>query len=195
MRTIRLYGELGEKFGTEYTWDVKNVKEAISLLCANFKEFKQHLIDSDTRLAGYEVWSGDFNLSGDSAEEFCINGSGDIRIVPVIKGASAVARIIVGVVILAFAWWNPLGWAAGSALMGATVGIGASLVVGGVIELLSPKPKLSGITSQDSNESYLFNGTYNSTKQGTPIGLGYGEMIVGSSVVSQSITISEIPVE
>ena len=58
MRTIKLYGELGEKFGKEYTWDVKNVKEAVSLLCANFKEFKQHLIDSDTRLLGYEVWDG-----------------------------------------------------------------------------------------------------------------------------------------
>ena len=174
---------------------IKNVKEAISLLCANFKEFKQHLIDSDTRLLGYEVLDGEKNLSEDDKESFFMNGSKDIKIIPIIRGASAAGRILTGATILAITWWNPLGWAATSWMMAATVSTGASLVLGGVIEILSPKPHLTGNTTQDSNESYLFDGTYNSTKQGTPIGLGYGRMIVGSSVVSQAITISEIPVE
>ena len=145
MRTIKLYGELGEKFGKEYTWDVKNVKEAISLLCANFKEFKQHLIDSDTRLLGYEVWDGEKNLSEDDKESFFMNGSKDIKIIPIIQGASAAGRILTGVAIIAVAWMT---WGTALASMpvygAATWGLGMSLVIGGVIELLSPKPNLTG---------------------------------------------------
>ena len=104
-----------------------------------------------------------------------MNGSKDIKIIPIIQGASAAGRILTGIAIIAVAWMT---WGTALAAMpvygAATWGLGMSLVIGGVIELLSPKPNLTGSTTQDSNESYLFNGTYNSTKQGTPIGLGYG---------------------
>ena len=192
MRRVLLYGELADKFGKEFLFEVKSVREAISLLQANFPTFNQHLIDADKRIAGYEVWSGDHNLSSDRLEDFSINGTGDIRIIPVIDGASAVGRILTGIVIIAAAYFSYGATLAGGA--GMMYGMGASLVLGGVIELLSPKPHLDGISQSKDDAGYLFSGTLNSTRQGSPIGLGYGKMIVGSSVVSQSITIEDIPI-
>lgn len=198
MRKILLYGELADKFGKEFLFDVKSVREAISLLQANFPTFNQHLIDADKRIAGYEVWSGDYNLSPDRLEDFSINGAGDIRIIPVIDGASAGARIVVGAILMAVGYVFTPVTAGGSLVLsswgGAMMGMGASLVLGGVIELLSPKPHLNGISQSKDDAGYLFSGTLNSTKQGSPVGLGYGKMIVGSSVVSQSIAIEDLPI-
>ena len=195
MRRILLYGELADKFGKEVLFEVKSVREAISLLQANFPTFKQHLIDADTRIAGYEVWSGNYNLSDERKDDFSMESNAEIRIIPVIDGASAGARIIAGIALIAisFPFIGPT-MAATSLWTAMGLGMGTSLVLGGIIELLSPKPNLSSSVSSNDDASYLFSGTLNSTKQGSPAGLGYGKMIVGSSVVSQSIAIEDVPI-
>ena len=73
--------------------------------------------------------------------------------------------------------------------------IGASLVLGGISQLLVPVPKVSGPQERPENKpSYLFNGAVNTTEQGQPIPLLYGELIVGSAVVSAGLTDKEIPI-
>ena len=61
--------------------------------------------------------------------------------------------------------------------------------------LLVPVPKVSGPQERPENKpSYLFNGAVNTTEQGQPIPLLYGELIVGSAVVSAGLTDKEIPI-
>jgi len=194
--TFELYGELGEKYGKTFTMLVSSVSEGISLLAANFKDFKQHIIDSDTRLSGYEVWAGDTNLEA-KQEDFHMQREGStVKIIPVIKGAGATGRIIAGVVLIIIgAVLTITGYGAAAAPYFYSAGIG--LLIGGIAEKLSPKPK--GMTVQDdgavdSANSYLFSGAVNSTQQGRPVAVGYGKMIVGSNVISASITTSDIPV-
>jgi predicted phage tail protein len=70
----------------------------------------------------------------------------------------------------------------------ALVSIGWGMVFGGVVQMLSPKPK--GVTNADSpnnQPSYVFNGAVNTQAQGNPVPLGYGRMIVGSAVISAGI--------
>lgn len=62
--------------------------------------------------------------------------------------------------------------------------MGASLVFGGASLLLAPSIDGSG---GDEEQSYLFDGAINSTKQGTPVPILYGRLIVGGAVISASI--------
>jgi len=86
--------------------------------------------------------------------------------------------------------------------------IGLSLVVGGVAQLLSPTPQLGqigpasmnpgrGVTTTegselDPQESYSFSGIQNTSRQGTPVPVVYGETIVGSVVISAGIDVDTI---
>lgn len=193
MRQIMLYGELGEKFGKTHTFDVKSVGEAINALVANFKEFKKHLVESDSRLSGYEVWDGDYNLDA-TEDDFAKKGCGNIRIVPIITGASAVGRIVAGVVLMVLAVVSA-GWSipATGTLAGAVFGFGASMVLGGVVGLMTQNSSGTSTSSDSKNsQSYIFSGPANTTRQGNPVFVGYGEMVVGSQVISQSLITDNI---
>jgi len=100
MLTFELYGELGEKYGRTFNLRCSSVRQGLDILAANFKDFRQHLIDSDTWLQGYEVWVGDYNLDA-TESDFTMSHSGQtVKIIPVVKGASANARIVLGVILV-----------------------------------------------------------------------------------------------
>lgn len=192
MRTIKLYGELGDLYGKEYRLNVTSVREALALLLANFPSLKQYLIDQDKKIAGYEVWDGKEALSEEDKNGFFKQGLADIKIIPVVQGGGAAGRIIAGVVLVVvgtvLAYWTGNPYGAKIALLG------ASLILGGICELLSPKPNTKTSDPTSNADSYLFSGAMNSSKQGNAVALGYGKMIVGSQVGSASVTITDIPV-
>jgi predicted phage tail protein len=66
---------------------------------------------------------------------------------------------------------------------------GASLVLGGVAQLLTPTPKVpQGADKQDDpRKSYSFSGVQNTSRAGTPVPIVYGETLVGSVVISAGI--------
>lgn len=197
LRKIRLYGELGKKFGRVHEADINSVGEALRYLDANFKGFLKHIVDSSSRVAGYEVWDGS-NACNAEVEDFKREGSKDIKIIPRISGAGAAGRIIGGIVLMVVGYLlTPV--SGGSSLSLSSTGAsmlmaaGASLVIGGVIELLSPKSNISN-SATESSESYTFSGAMNSTKQGNPVMIGYGEYVAGSQVISATITTEDISV-
>ena len=72
--------------------------------------------------------------------------------------------------------------------------LGASLVIGGVAQLLTPTPKLTqGADSEgDPRKSYSFSGVQNTSRAGVPVPVVYGETLVGSVVVSAGgVTVNE----
>ena len=196
MRTIKLYGELGELYGKEYRFNVTSVREALALLLANFPSLKQYLIDQDKKIAGYEVWDGKEALSEEDKNGFFKQGLADIKIIPVVQGGGAAARIIAGAVLVVVGALGStvFSWAGGATWGPWAVKFGAVLILGGVCELLSPKPNTKTSDPTSNADSYLFSGAMNSSKQGNAVALGYGKMIVGSQVGSASITITDIPV-
>lgn len=200
LRTIRLYGELGKKYGKVHKLHVDSVAEAVRALSANFKDFKHYLIDSDKRIAGYEVWDGKQNLSEDDRDAFHLKNNGDIKIIPRVVGASNATRIIAGVIFVAIVTWATWGtggpWAAGTAAgWTAAANFGVAMILSGVTGLMAQTSSGSSIDSNTENtESYIFSGPVNTTKQGNPVHIGYGKMIVGSQVISASLTTADIPI-
>lgn len=194
MRKVELYGDLGQKFGKSFELNVKTVRQAVKLLSANFKTFKQHLIDSEG-VVGYEVWDGDYNLGGDS-DEFIKHGDGTIKIIPVVEGAGATGRIIAGVVIIVVGAiidiYSQGGFTSATGGYGYTFGV--ALIAGGLAEKLAPKPRDVNTSEVENTRSYVFSGAVNTTRQGVAIPLGYGKMLIGSSVISASLTTTDIPI-
>jgi len=184
MRTVRLYGQLGSRFGRSFRLAVNSPAEAIRALCAMRPGFQQYLAQAKENGMAFTVFVGKQNLTKEQLHD--PPGADDIRIAPVLMGSKrgGLLQTILGVVLI---------------VVGAIsqnyqlVYSGAVMVIGGVVQMLGPQPK--GLGSQDSVDnrpSYSMNGTVNTQAQGNPVPVAYGGhdtkgMLVGSAVISGGI--------
>ena len=192
LRKIKLYGKLAKFVGHRILEaDVATAAEAVRFLVTNWPELERHMADQH-----YRVSVGTYDLLAEELHDPA--GQQDIKIVPVMAGAGATARIIAGIAIIALSLGIGAIASAGVILGGFMgigsvgtifVGIGATLVLGGVAQLLTPTPKVSTgpDTQNDPRKSYSFSGIQNTSRQGVPVPIVYGETIVGSVVISAGI--------
>jgi predicted phage tail protein len=198
LRTVRLYGTLGARFGRVHTLAVNSAAEACRALSILLPGFEQFMCDSREKGLAFAIFHGKRNIGKEELDD--PPGHADIRIAPVIQGSKRAGRLqtIIGVIIIAVASYYSGGWlmggetlfGTGAAAAGwATAGaFGISLALGGVAQMIAGTPK--GLGSQDAADnrpSYGFNGPVNTQAQGNPVPLGYGRLIVGSAVVSAGI--------
>lgn len=199
LRKVLLSGDMGRRFGQEHFFDVKNPAEALRALGANFKEFKPYLGRCAEKGLGFHVFIGEESI--DESLLLAPAGKEVIRIVPALQGAMSsdgkgalfiIAAIALAVVTDGFS----VGWttAAGSTVMSAsTIGsIAMALAVSGISMLMMKTPQLD--RNEKAAPPYNFNGPVNTTAQGQAVPVVYGEMIVGSRVISAAITTQDIPV-
>ena len=199
MRNIRVYGSLAKFLGKRtFKAAVNTPAEAVRFLLANFPGLRAHMQDQQ-----YKVGVGSAELEIGTHPEhlhFPTAKTEHIRIIPVIAGAGAAGKILVGVALIAAAILFPVGGAfasaaftLGSAAVPVVMGIGVSLVLGGVSQLLTPTQKTS--TGEDSTndpkKSYSFSGVQNVARQGVPVPIVLGECLVGSIVISAGINTEE----
>jgi predicted phage tail protein len=187
LREIRVYGRLAKFLGRRvFRAEVATAAEAVRFLLANFPQLERHMADQH-----YRVSVGGYDLEESELQDPA--GLQQIKIVPVLAGAGTVGRIIAGVALIALAIVNPFGAAAifGTAISTIVGGIGASLVLGGVAQLLTPVPRVpqgaASNTDQDPRKSYSFSGIQQTSRQGVPVPVVYGETLVGSVVISAGI--------
>lgn len=199
MRTILLLGELGKRFGRRHEMDVRSPAEAIRALSANFPDFPGFVAKSTERNVGYRILSGRDDVNLDQLHD---PAARRITIAPVIMGAGGgrnpLTSILIGGAIIAAAFFTGgvslvagQGLVFGGLLGQVAFGIGVSLALGGVAQLISPPPKAEGPQEQDP-PSYVFDGAVNTQAQGQPVPIGYGRMIVGSAVISAGLTVDDI---
>ena len=102
-------------------------------------------------------------------------------------------RIIAGIALIAVGLFVPGIGALGVQIL---VAVGASLVLGGVAQLLTPTPRVpQGADKQDDpRKSYSFSGIQNTSRAGTPVPIVYGETLVGSVVISAGIDTVQVDV-
>ena len=199
MREIRIYGALAKFLKRRvFRAEVASAAEAVRFLIANFPAVEKHMAEQH-----YRVSLGERDLELQEIHDPA--GQQVIRIVPVVAGAGAAGRILAGVALVALAiaapyiagaavWGGALSYGAGSALISAApfIGaIGASLALGGISQLLTPTPSTS-TTNSDPRANYSFSSIQNTSRQGTPVPVVYGETIVGSVVISAGIDIAQV---
>lgn len=190
LRRIRLYGRLAKFIGKRVLKaDVSSAAEAVRFLVANFPEVEKHMADQH-----YRVSVGEYDLTLDELHD--PSGRQDISITPVVVGAGgAVGRILIGAALVALSFVSfGAGAFAGVGVAGAfgssaLFGIGASLVLGGVAQLLTPVPKVpqGPGTDNDPRKTYNFSGIQQTSRQGVPVPIVYGKTLCGSVVISAGI--------
>jgi len=199
LRTVRLYGEMGRLFGRVHYLAVHSAAEAVRALSVLFPGFDRYLIESKNRGLAFAVFYGKRNLG---AEQLADPPShNDIRIAPVVQGSKSGGglQVVLGIALIAIATIATGGIAglASASAWGAAIGgagwgivgsIGLSLALGGVAQLISGTQKgIDSAESADNKPSYNFSGIKNTTTQGNPVPLCYGEMTVGSACISLGI--------
>lgn len=188
MTNVLLYGKL-RQFGRSFRLSVRSPAEAIKALCIQVPGFERFIANSKAEGLEFAIFRGDRNLE---EKELGFGGTGDIRIAPVIIGSkrAGLLQTIIGIAIVALAWWNPLGWSAATAL---AIGMGGgSMAVGGVIQMLSPQAQ--GLTMSGSPEnlpSYAFGSAKNTTASGNPVPICIGKRRWGGAIISASILASD----
>lgn len=192
IRTVRLYGALGVRFGRVHRLAVSSVVEAVAALCAVLPGFEKELISSGEKGIRYACFLGKRNLGDSELDEK--SAGEDIRIAPTLQGAKSggLFQTILGAALIALAVWNPMGWVAlgakGAVGTTALFSMGVSLSLGGVMQMISPQQRaLSAKDSPENGASYNFNGPVNTTAQGNCYPVLYGELYVGSQVLSAGI--------
>jgi predicted phage tail protein len=189
LRKIKLYGQLAKFIGRRVLEaDVATAAEAVRMLVANFPGLEQHMAEQY-----YRVTVGTYDLGLDEIHDPA--GQQDIKIMPVVVGAGAAAKIIAGIAIIALSFGIgaiasagvTLGGLAGIGTVGtAFVGLGASLVLSGVAQLITPVPKVpqGSNTDNDPRKTFNFSGIQQTSRQGVPVPAVYGLTLVGSVVIS-----------
>ena len=194
MRKVILYGRLGKLFGRVHHLAVESVAEAIRALDANFPGlagFSAHLRKHSA--PGYTVRVDD---AYQAKEELHMHSAGDIRIAPVTRGSGkngGIFQIILGVVLIVAGFFTGgVTWGALAISQGTMVGLGVSMLLGGVSQMLNKPPGFDMKERPESKASYSYDGVVNTTNQANPVPVCYGRVRVGSQVVSASIFTEEL---
>lgn len=139
LTTIRLYGVLGKRFGRMHgrLLESGTVREAMSALKHTMEGFETFMREAESKGLTFAVFRGRTNLSG---EQLDMRGREDIRIVPLVIGSkqSGLFQTVLGAALIA------VGVFATSLTLGTStflISAGASMMLGGVMQMLSPQPK------------------------------------------------------
>lgn len=189
---VELHGWLGEEFGKVFNLAVSSVREAVLALKANFPNFAEKVKEDN-----YYVYIGERNIGLDEIVD--PTGNQEIHIIPVIAGSKGIGKIILGVALIALAIYMPelspalFGEEGSLAFVASGVkSLGFSLLFGGISEMLFSPPKPESTEPVDSRPSALFQGAINTIAAGGPVPVGYGRLMVGSTVIGASITTQDV---
>ena len=192
-RKVYLEGELGDKFGNEFTMDVSSFGEAIRCLDANFSGFKKYLIDSDEKGVAFTCQIANTPIQ-DERELLLEYSEGDMIISAIPAGSGKGAGKLILGAILVYAGFAVFGEAIAAMVAGGsataagvtgliTVSLGINLAMTGISEMLAPDPSVDN----DQDESYLFQGTGQTLIEGDPVPVLYGKLRVPGRPISLQV--------
>ena len=185
LKKIKVYGTLRKFLGqSEFDVDLNTPREAISFLVCNFKGIEEHMAEQF-----YTIQVGAKVITEDLLN---LNTQDDIKIIPVVHGNFF--PILLGAGALFASSAITAGTFLGSTLLvNALTAVGTSMLIDGVTQMLSPQQNNVSPTGQDALDpaalasNYSFTGLTNISRAGIPVNLVYGEIVVGSIVVSNGV--------
>lgn len=187
---IKLSGSMAQRFGRTHRRAMSSASEVFRALSSTVDGFEDYLREARARGLDFVIFRDRRNIG---QEEFSLLGPGDeLRIIPVIRGSkrAGIFQAVLGAALIAGG--IALG-PAGAGLIGKGVAlnvalVGASMALGGVVQLLSPQ--VAGMRMRqdpDNKPSYAFGGPVNTTASGNPVSLLYGQREIGGAIISAGI--------
>ena len=175
LKTIKLYGVLGKKFGKEFHLAVESTREAVKALSVQVPGFEQFMLTAHEQGIAFAVFQDDENISEDQID--FETGAKVIKIVPKVIGAggNGILQTILGAVMIVVGVITQQYWA---------VGMGVGMMVGGIAQMMMPKMD-EGDQNQDGNRANKgFGGAVTTIAQGNPVPILYGRREVGGFIVN-----------
>jgi predicted phage tail protein len=208
LRTVKVYGHLAEHCGQSvFEALVRVPADAIKFLLCNFPELRGLMRDGY-----YKVAVGKFDLQlADQPQQLHYPLAADdmIKVIPVVSGAGGrgIGQILLGAALITASFLVPGSGVAGTSFLasaGSATSFGAgaaavagnlglALALGGVAQMLTPVPDMpDGVGGGGPNENFAFQTIENVSQEGVPVPVVYGEMIVGSVVISTGLIAHKI---
>ena len=187
MVNVRFYGSL-KQFGFEFRLDCQTTAEIVQALTSQIPKLRQFIQQGlFTVRVGRDYFDNRYLEQGLSHK---LKDDATVHFTPVLKGSKrgGLFGVIAGVAIIAGAIvLGPLtgiistnaAWIVGS--------VGASLLLGGVAQMLTKMPEMKMGTEKEKKQSTAFSNLSNMTAQGKSMPLAYGRMRVGSLIISQGV--------
>ncbi len=167
---LRLHGKLGQEYGKGHIFHLTTPSDLVKAMNSNYPTFKKRILEYETLGFGYRLVPGD-DLSGASDLDYeDLNqpiGSKTLHLIPVIKGSGGFFRVITGVALVGAGFL--LGGFGAGLLPNLLLGIGASTVLGGINQILSPRPQFPTFEDQENNTIFGAGGGVSPFRYGIPI--------------------------
>lgn len=199
-RKIYLEGEIGEKFGKEFTMPVTSFSEVFRCLECNFPEVRKYLIDCEERNIGFvcEVAGTPLNSEAELLLEY---KEGDMVISAIPSGSkSGGGKILAAIAIIAVLYFTggfgaegyiSKGFAKGASGIAqakayagvAAISMATNLALTGIQQIMAPDPGVDN----DQDESYLFQGTGQTLIEGDPVPVLYGKLRIPGRPISVQV--------
>jgi len=189
LKTVRLLGAAGQKFGRVFKIAAASPAEALRALEALRPGFYAWVLEQHERGVAWRVVTDQAEgLDKDELERG--TSARTIIFAPVLQGAGGVGKILLGVALIAVAIFVPAPFGLSSIMLGVGL-IGGALVLGGIADLVTPTPQLSGNNAKNSVsgteaarsadlESNLFSRNQGTGGQGECVPVLYGQRRVRS---------------
>jgi predicted phage tail protein len=182
LKTIKLYGVLGKKFGKEFKLAVESTREAVKALSVQVPGFEQFMLNAHEQGLAFAIFQDDENISEDQID--FDTGAKVIKIVPKVMGAGGnggVLQLVLGAVLIVAGFWTG---GVTSNLGVALIGAGAGMVVGGIAQMLTPKADAPDQNQDGHRANNSFGGAVTTIAQGNPVPILYGQREVGGFIVN-----------
>lgn len=169
MTQINLHGLLADEFGSSFKMDIGRPDLVFEAIDANRSGFKKRVFELHKEGFNYAILIDKKKIEN-KEELLATKKAKTMDLVPVLEGnggivEGAVAKYVIG------------------SLIGAAISIALSII-------LAPKPPDPPEITQTTNAartSFTFSNQVNRAAQGTPVPVGYGELIIGSEVVQSTV--------
>ena len=191
---IILDGAMGKHFGRRWDFEVSSPAEALRMIEANKPGLRAWVVGKMQKFSGYKVTCEYENGSKETLDETAyplLRKLKSIRFTPVVEGSGSIGRIVIGAVMIAASFIPGMPPMFAKYLFQA----GVSMVLSGVVGLLTPVPTKGEQTERSDKTSYYFDGPANTTVQGVPVQLIYGRVLVGSHAISAKMDIDDLATE
>lgn len=200
MHTIHVWGSMREKFGSEFTLRCISVQQGVRGLCSMVKGFGEEVAKMNFRIIIGDRDTGRLLRAEEVGAVLPVGA--DVHLVPAVRGAGGgghgmgIGKIIIGTILIVASWYA--GGSAGIAYFGAqgaafvsgmAFAVGMTLIMSGISALLAPQAKQQKNSNQNS---FGFSGVQNTTQQGVPVPVVYGEFEIGSVLVSAGISTQQL---
>jgi len=218
-------GELGEKFGTDWHMATSSFRDIFKLIDCQTEGFKNYIRESAEEGIDFDIFNGEdlledgYSVMLEKPEDLVVitpkaagAGFSDafkiiVGAILIIYGPSFIKDVFANAETEAVAAATAEGTAAGADMTKVAMDIeakyatytqaaqwgvstlGVGLAMSGVVGYMTPE------SPSEAGDSYLFDGPQNNTKQGVPVPLLYGELIVGGALTNFGFIDSKISYE